>query len=386
MLRNLFARTFSRNLPQDRQGASTPDSLFSSKHRLVLIDGLRGIAAMAVVFYHLYGNIRLTLSFDVPVAVDWLLMHGYLGVAIFFVLSGYVITLNIGRAKITPGFMWRFALRRAIRLDPPYWLSIAAAIALTFAAAHAFPELEKTYPSVRQVLAHLVYLQGILGFQDIVPIYWTLTFEVQFYLFILVLLFAAQVTLKVEDAPQSLAFPVVAGMWLLLAALSLAQFFDWVEIAPRGTFLPYWYCFSLGMFCVWAVSDWLKLGWFAVHWSLVLFCSIAGGWNETGIVVVITGALLLVAGKKGKLHIWTLGRAMQYLGRISYSLYLFHGIVGWSTVSLLKRWTGTPLGMEWAGVVFVGGLLASIASAHIVYLLVERPSIALSRRIRLRRG
>ena len=337
---------------------------------------------MAVVVNHLYGNLQTDIPAWLATAVGWLLARGYLGVSVFFVLSGYVITLNVGKVNITPQFIGRFALRRAIRLDPPYWVSIVVAIALSVVAVHLFPDLKKTYPSVGQVLAHLVYLQDILGFGDIVPIYWTLCLEVQFYLFLVMLLYGAQKALGKADTAEVLAKPIVPGLLLLVAVLSLAQFFDWVKISPRGVFLPYWFSFSLGMFCVWAVSNWVKSFWFALHWGVVLLWSITSAWNETGIVAALTAGLLYVAGKKGKLQSWTLGRPTQYLGRISYSLYLFHGIVGWSTVSILKRFASTPLGAGSAGLIFFAGIVASIVTAHIFYLAVERPSIQLSHRIR----
>ena len=63
----------------------------------------------------------------VPAPLETALKLGFVGVDIFFVLSGFVIAYSVREARITPRFLGRFALRRSIRLDPPYWITIAIA-------------------------------------------------------------------------------------------------------------------------------------------------------------------------------------------------------------------------------------------------------------------
>ena len=78
-------------------------------------------------------------------------------------------------------------LRRSIRLDPPYYASIALAIGFGFLSALVVPG--KDFPSVSwRHTAHLVYLQDILDLPAINPIYWTLCLEIQFYLIFCLLL------------------------------------------------------------------------------------------------------------------------------------------------------------------------------------------------------
>src|SRR5579872_7415052 len=96
-----------------------------SSQRLAFVDGLRGVAALAVMLYHLVGR----------TSAGVLTQYGFLGVAIFFVLSGFVIASVVGDRRVDAGFLGRFALRRMVRLDIPYWLNIALAIALLQIAA-----------------------------------------------------------------------------------------------------------------------------------------------------------------------------------------------------------------------------------------------------------
>jgi len=58
-------------------------------------------------------------------------LNGRGAVVAFFVISGFVIMQSMRNAQITPGFIGRFAVRRSLRLDPPYWVTIAAMIVLS---------------------------------------------------------------------------------------------------------------------------------------------------------------------------------------------------------------------------------------------------------------
>src|SRR5262245_16921516 len=151
--------------------------------RLQFIDGMRGIAASAVMLFH----------FNERVGHPWWgepFQQGYLGVAIFFVLSGFVICMSVGDRSVGVGFLGRFALRRSVRLDILYWVSIAATIAVgVLGRDYGVNQKPITAP---QVAAHLFYLQGILGYEPLSPIYWTLCYEIQFYLTLVVLIWTMQ--------------------------------------------------------------------------------------------------------------------------------------------------------------------------------------------------
>src|SRR5207244_937357 len=95
----------------------------------------------------------------------------------------------------TPGFLGGFALRRSIRLDPPYWTAIVFVLAL-----HVLGPLTGIVPSpygeappqASQILTHLFYAQDILGFEHLSLGFWTLCIEVQFYLLLVIFVGVAQ--------------------------------------------------------------------------------------------------------------------------------------------------------------------------------------------------
>src|SRR5215467_8589533 len=94
--------------------------------RSTFIDALRGVAAFSVACYHIcrYGPIPEPAREFIPgVLLAWF-DHGWMGVQVFFVISGFVIAYSVRNARVTPRYLANYALRRSIRLDPPYWTTI----------------------------------------------------------------------------------------------------------------------------------------------------------------------------------------------------------------------------------------------------------------------
>lgn len=317
--------------------------------RLTFIDGLRGVAAGAVVLQHLMERTPAPMH------------YGYLGVAVFFVLSGFVISMSVGTRPISASFLGRFALRRAIRLDPPYWLSIATAIVLMFVAARLFG-LQKEYPDLSDILLHMVYLQDIAGAQPISTVYWTLCLEVQFYLFLIVLLWAF------GERVSSFAFQVALAA---LMVFSLAELTDLTDFTPSGLFVSYWFAFGLGAITHWTIAGRLKEGYFWAAAVVVALCGFMphGEWCA---VSAVTAVVIQVAAKLGKMDSWLSDQGMQFLGRISYSLYLFHPLVGWTAQSVALKYLD-----QWSAL--AAGIAASVLSAWAAYWLIEKRSIQWSK-------
>ena len=129
----------------------------ATSRRLPFIDALRGIAALWVVIFHIgEGRQVASLQAALPSWLDLAVFKaGHFGVPIFFVLSGFVIALSIGTDRVTFGYTGRFALRRAIRLDLPYWASIAITLAFASVKAQLRPDTGLPVATFRQVLAHM---------------------------------------------------------------------------------------------------------------------------------------------------------------------------------------------------------------------------------------
>jgi peptidoglycan/LPS O-acetylase OafA/YrhL len=337
--------------------------------RFAFIDALRGIAALWVVLYHLFEAKHVAnLEIVLPHWTVQLMHMGYLGLAIFFVLSGFVIAHSIGGARVDASYIGRFMLRRSVRLAPPYWASI---LAIILVAAQA--EL----PSVPSLLAHMFYLQDLLRFEPISPIYWTLCLEIQLYLVFVSLLAIAHRFRSSGTDPRSL-YIVFAAAAVVAALFPLAIVYE--ETLPAGLFLRKWYAFLVGVFAYWAVTGTIRRTTFYAYAGAVFVGAIYVN-NADAIVSMGIGALLLEAGRAGKLCDWLNTRPLQLLGRISYSLYLTHPPITAVTLAftLYRLTPRTPL---WELIWLVVVVAVSCIGAWLFWRFIEKPSMVLARHCR----
>ncbi len=338
-----------------------------ARKRYAYIDSLRGLAACAVMLYHYTGgDLREPLSTAVSSELVALLHGGWLGVQVFFVLSGFVIASTVGERAVTFMGAARFALRRQVRLDPPYWVSIALSCLIPwFWRLHLHDG--RPVPSLSRVAAHLVYLQEFLGVAEIQPIFWTLTIEVQFYL-------ALVLGLAILRPARGLA------IWALLAsaAWSLEQGMHWRFL--QGWCIPHWYLFALGALAWWTQR---RRASFAAFLTLAVWCAYQGRVYDRAepVAGALAAASLALAARTGGLERWLSWRPLVFLGTVSYGIYLLHPIAGAQV-----RWfiggavhSRTPMG---AVIVVSSAAAATVLFAWLLHVAVERPAMRLAARIR----
>ncbi len=349
--------------------------------RFRTIDGLRGLAALAVVLFHLNEALVHTYGPWAPGFIASILGHGYLGVDAFFVISGFVITYSVRNADLSFGFIGRFALRRSIRLDPPYWAAMALEIAFIWLGLRMALTVTPL-PSARQVFSHFLYAQDLLGYGGIIIIFWTLCFEIQFYLGLILLLAIHRRLQESLGRPAARRVAVLALSALFLYSV-MARYHAFGVSAHPGFAVLRWFQFFMGVCVWWVVSG--KTSWYAL----------AGMWLVTGAIVIIeqqplyellavtVSAMLWWSYQRDKMASFLSSRPLLFLGGISYSLYLFHSTIGWRFVRasglLLEADTARPI--VW--LVFGAAVAICVGTAWIAWALVERPSMRFSRRFSL---
>lgn len=346
----------------------------ASNKRFVFIDALRGVAAMGVVLFHATeGHHIPDLFVLLPYWIQVVIEHGNLGVPIFFVLSGFVIAHSLYGQRMNLNLFGRFTLRRSLRLDPPYWVAIAMSIGFgVFATAFVSGRTPENY-SWGQVLAHLFYLQDILGFRNINTVFWTLCFEVQFYLvYALLLVIGRNDPIARFQGRQTATLLLVAGMVSLLWPLRLCP-----ELLP-GLFPPLWHAFLLGVGAYWSWRDRGALPFFAAYALIIGDSAIVQG-DQFSLVCIITSVILYVMGAADRLYTALNWRWLQFLGAISYSLYLIHNPI--TGASFRVGYMLTDRNVFWEAFWWGASIAACIAVAGAMWWAIEKPSVRLARKI-----
>jgi peptidoglycan/LPS O-acetylase OafA/YrhL len=302
-----------------------------------------------VALYHFSG--QLNTSILQPIAAV-----GWLGVDIFFVISGFVIPYTIFGRHYSIADFPRFMLRRLVRLEPPYLLSILMGIILWHAASMVpgFLGSEPTY-TLPQVAFHLFYAIPLTQYGWLSPVYWTLAYEFVFY--ILVGLFFPFLICRGIVWTVCVGTVIVVGFSLWSAEID-------VRILE----------FILGAVAMRLVCQSQERRSAEVWLAILIAIVFAVGGVKIGIACLLT-VMLIVVMRRQVFGPWALA-----IGSISYSLYLTHGLIGGRVINLGKRF-GEGAAYD-VGLVLLA-LAASVAFANLFSRVVEKPAIAASRTIRL---
>ncbi|ROR29941.1 MULTISPECIES: acyltransferase [unclassified Curtobacterium] len=333
------------------------------------LDGLRGLAALAVVFYHAYLFTGTTGTG--PTELPWLrpiIGWGYLGVPLFIVLSGYVLMLPVltrfDRYRL-PGGFWKFVWRRARRIIPPYWASLVL-FALLILFVPVLGQPGGTQWDTKLPMGWGTFLTHFFLVHDFFPQYigkingpmWTVAVEWQIY-FLMPLLI--------------LPLWRVFGGWATASSLVLIGM--WMGAESRYSFMHPWFVglFAVGMLAAeltvkardehlsGVVRERSKLGgprWASgafvgamVLGTLLVFFRNRDYWQHQTwpsevVTGILAGILLTWMGRQAVTgnHTW-LARFFAWkpfvlAGLVSYSIYLFHSpLLGLGNLLLL------PLGL-----------------------------------------
>ncbi|MDQ2681117.1 MAG: acyltransferase [Candidatus Eremiobacteraeota bacterium] len=145
--------------------------------RLDVLDGMRGIAILLVLWYHIWEISWLPAPLA---ALQFIPETGFVGVHLFFFISGFVIFYPFVRAKFEdrPAPSWgHFAYRRAIKIVPSYLLSLVIVFAIGYAHYSSFGA------AIKPIVTHLLFIHTWFGdtYGSLNGVLWTLAVEVEFY-------------------------------------------------------------------------------------------------------------------------------------------------------------------------------------------------------------
>ena len=334
--------------------------------RYVFLDYLRACAAWLVVWDHL-GAIMPGWSGKVFAPAEWLRAHvtrplgiiqdfGWFGVALFFLISGFIIS---DRARVESAR--DFVIRRVLRIYPMLAVAVLLSAALAADKAQVTPvNIVTNLTLANYLITPQVVLLGVA---------WTLVIEVMFY----ALTAATQV---LRDSPHRIGLNLVVAALVIWKRGVLGGHLVWF-----GVYAMYLPVLVMGQTVYWwlsrrRLSTALGLGYlaaaFGVFLSGVSLVEPAYLPLTNSYAISVAYALALFAGLV-KLRLPQV-RAVRFLSDTSYSLYLLHGIAGPLVLkALIPR---APLGLAIAA-----AAATSLAAAASSYWMVERPLQRIARRL-----
>lgn len=341
------------------ESATNPKSTRSSGHsfRVLELDGVRGLAAFAVLLCHL------------PIGF-W---FGETGVDLFFVLSGYLITSIIRKSCYQKGFLRTFYWRRAIRIFPIYYLTIAVILILNGIRRHP--------GSIDGLWYYLAYLQNVHSYwgHATPPMpnlghTWTLAIEEQFYLVWPALLMIVQ--------PQRHKWLAVGFIVLPVVLRSIG--FERVTLLGHTDGLAW----GALLACLQESGFWHRkfiyaaagVAGAAIYVGLWLYLSettnvtgkrfLASNWPIAIISICYAGLIGWIVCQREAPAMWLLRtRPLVFLGQISYGLYLYHWVLYETLDTVVKFGMGYD-DPWWLSVLKV---LASFAVAVVSWRSIELP-------------
>ena len=334
------------NQPASQQASRAPTS-----QRIREIDALRGLAALAVVVFH-YTN-RFDAIFGLDAWYPGVCDYGFLGVHIFFVISGFVIMMTLERTRTAADF----AVSRFSRLYPTFWICVTLTFVITTVAG-----LEERQVDWSDAIVNLTMLHNFLGFPPVDGVYWTLTWELCFYLMMSVLYFSgATARLKTMVAAMivfQMTVEVVKWRWQL-------EFANTVNLLLLTRYFHLFFAGVLLHRLTKTPNDRL------LYVLLLALFGVAAYRRPADLVGISVATFSILAVIRGYVP-WLASPGLLFLGAVSYPLYLLHSNIG----MIMIRDSRAVLG-EYPAILSAIGL--SLLLAYLVHRWVEVTSVKVIR-------
>jgi peptidoglycan/LPS O-acetylase OafA/YrhL len=318
-----------------------------NKRKVESLSFLRALAVLMVCFCH-FGS---PFSQDNALAGMFDAFHEYgkYGVQVFFVISGFVIPLSLDKGRYELKHYGKFLLKRLIRLHPPYLFALSITLvilALTTVVKHMpYPETPWT------IFQSLFYLHH----PDINPVFWTLKVEAEYYLFIGLFFVLLQ---KFPKATLAVSIP----LFMVISQTAVVNYID------LFSHMLYFMIGVIGyVMYMKGGNNWLEVGYIA---AITVFTFFFYGAAPT---IAATFTILVIMLYKGKVN-----KRFDFLGEISYSVYLLHFPIGVKLINLASRY----IKPQYDIILFLFTVLFCLGVGYVFWRYVERPFSERSNKIK----
>lgn len=368
-------------MPDIKLVDSTSGNPHSPPARLVFLDGIRGLGVLSIATFHIsdYGPLPIAVEEWLPHLREVILTWGWVAVQWFFVISGLVAVYTLRDEPLTLRRVGNHLARRVLRLGIPYWAVVGLTAILTAVAIRGWNDrsLNEDFPTLLQLAAHALFLQDIVGLPHLSTGLWFVCIEVQFGILFLVLLAAAQRLAAATGGRREQ--PGSAILLLLFAPLAFWSLFVAVDQSHNDMWVWHFYChLFFGILIGFVLKKRLHPAWFWLY-AAVVAVRLYLDYTDRVAVALTAGTTIAAAGCLGVLQTWLKQGVFQYLGRISYSLFLIHYPVSWLVGKLGFGLTSDH--PQWAAFWLAASLATSIPAAHAMYRWVEEPALRWAKRL-----
>tara|TARA_A200000159_G_C7338693_1_gene346242 strand:- start:84 stop:1073 length:990 start_codon:yes stop_codon:yes gene_type:complete len=315
------------------------------KNRLLELDAIRGVAALAVVIYHYFKRYNDIYGHEY-LLVEWASLGKY-GVQLFFMVSGFVIYLTLNRVEKPADFL----VSRFSRLYPTFWFSAILTFSVVF--IWGLPGREV---SIDQAIMNVFMFHQYMGIKHIDGVYWTLTIELTFYFW----MFTFFVTGLLKYAEY---------LFALIILISILESRGVVEISGlvNKIFIVQYLSYFLAGICFYKILNEVES---KITYVVLFLCLVSTLFLFSKVVFIITSVfyLFFYLAISGKLRFLTF-KPLIFLGEISYSLYLLHQNIGYVIINELYTYGINPI------LSISVAICVSIVLAYFTTKYVEKPSL-----------
>jgi len=331
--------------------------LKNKNNYIAVFDDLRGIAILSVVIYHYFFVYYANKSINSHMLTQFNVFNNYFnlgifGVSLFFLISGFVIPMSFSFKRESKfDTLKKFAIKRFFRLYPTYWFSII------FISVFIFLFKDKNIYTLEQIFINFTMMQDVLRVESIDGVFWTLMIELKFYILsaiffyfgilkkinhiILFFLLLSVVSLYLGYIDGNRKFLNNLWSYLMLMYLGTSFYFYQIKDISKKTLI----------FLILIVMSYYFISQFFL--SNVSYGNIFGYSIATLFSIPIFWIALFYKR--------SISRITSFFGRISYSLYLLHQVLGYLLIDKFTEIIAAPYAQ-----------LATIFVMTVVSLIVNR--------------
>ncbi|HPT51433.1 MAG TPA: acyltransferase [Accumulibacter sp.] len=343
--------------------------------RLAFIDLLKAVACQLIVLHHLafYGPMSDHAYPLAPALMSWLSQHARMAVQVFLVIGGFLAARSLapeGRiATIRPFSM---VIKRYLKLAIPYLAAVligmcGAALARLLMTHDSVPAA----PTWPQLIAHVLFLQSILGYDGLSAGVWYVAIDFQLFTLLLGLLWLAERIGGGGVRTTRIACTLIVA----LALMSLYHFNRDGDWDMWGVY--FFAAYALGALTHWATNGRQAVGWLLTM-ALVVVLALLLDYRPRIAIALLAALALALARRCGILDRWPDWRGVLYLGRISYAVFLIHFPVCLLVNGLFTRFASTDPWINSAGLAVAW--IGSLVGGALFYRYIENPAQRVSTR------